>query len=84
MIRRIPADSGGAYGSPRVAAELRRQGQHGHRPATPDLVQHHLPKLRRIRNRHPCTFQLATPPLSQDETENRWTHQAGQETGSGQ
>ncbi len=52
----------------RRLGHLQLTGQPGHRPASPDLVQHHSPELRRIRKRHPRTSQLGTPPLSQTKT----------------
>ena len=40
-MRQIHADSGGAYGSPRVAAELRRRGRCVNRKRVERLMRHH-------------------------------------------
>ena len=39
----------------RRLVHLQLPSQPGHRPASPDLVQHHPPELRRISKRHPNT-----------------------------
>ena len=65
----------------RRLVHLQLPSQPGHRPASPDLVQHHLPELRRISKRHPNTSQIGTPPLSQTRSKKRWTHQVDQKRG---
>ena len=52
-MRQIHADSGGAYGSPRVAAELRRRGRRVNRKRVERLMRQHgicgIHKRRRTR-----------------------------------
>jgi len=40
-IKQVHADSGGAYGSPRVAAQLRRQGRRANRKRVERLMRLH-------------------------------------------
>ena len=66
-MRQIHADSGGAYGSPRVAAELRRRGRCVNRKRVERLMRQHgicgIHKRRRPRWRRDSAAQQAPPDL---------------------
>ena len=65
----------------RRLVHLQIPSQLNDRPARPDLLQHHLAELRRVRKRHPCTSQFGMPPLSQTGSDKWWTDRLDSQTG---